>query len=101
MLLMLIRAGLVRRNTIPNYLHIRRLFGIRGKSIIIRNAVLFVFLLAALSFCAVSPCVVSLSLFPHRFDVARSVPSSLPSTLKSKGTMLENDVNVSFLFVLN
>jgi hypothetical protein len=49
-----------------------------GKSIIIRNAAVFVFLLAALSFCAASPCVVSLSLFQRRFDVARSVPSSLP-----------------------
>jgi hypothetical protein len=49
-----------------------------GKSIIIRNAVVFVFLLATLSFCAASPCVVFLSLFPRRFDVARSVPSSLP-----------------------
>jgi hypothetical protein len=49
-----------------------------GKSIIIRNAVVFVFLLAALSFCAASPCVVSLSLFLRRFNVARSVPLSLP-----------------------
>jgi hypothetical protein len=49
-----------------------------GKSIIIRNAVVFEFLLAALSFCAASPYVVSLSLFLRRFDVDRSVPSSLP-----------------------
>jgi hypothetical protein len=49
-----------------------------GKSIIIRNAVVFVFLLEALSFCAASPCVVSLSLFLCRFEVARSVPSLLP-----------------------
>jgi hypothetical protein len=49
-----------------------------GESIIIRNAVVSVFLLAALLFCTASPCVVSLSLFLRRFDIARSVPSSLP-----------------------
>jgi hypothetical protein len=53
-------------------------FMYEGKLIIICNAVVFVFLLAALSFCAALPCVVSLSLFSRRFDVARSVPLPLP-----------------------
>jgi hypothetical protein len=49
-----------------------------GKSIIISSAVVFVSMLAALLFRAASLCVVSVLLFLCRFDVARSVPSSLP-----------------------
>jgi hypothetical protein len=44
----------------------------------IRNAVVFVFMLAALLFCPASLCMVSVLLFLPRFDVARSVPLSLP-----------------------
>jgi hypothetical protein len=50
----------------------------RGKSIIIRNTVVFMFLLATLSFCATLLCMVSVLLFLCRLDGARSVPLSLP-----------------------
>jgi hypothetical protein len=50
----------------------------KRKSIIIHNAVVFVFLLAALLCCAASLCVVSVLILLRRFDVARSVPLLLP-----------------------
>jgi len=52
-------------------------FRYEGESIIIRNAVAFVFLLAALSFSRVSLGVFLLSLL-RGFEVARSVPLSQP-----------------------
>ena len=49
-----------------------------GESILIRNAVAFVFLLAALSFSCASLCVVFFLSQLCRFEVARSVPLSQP-----------------------
>ena len=49
-----------------------------GESVIIRNAVTFVFLLAALSFSRVSLDVVFFLSQLCRFEVARSVPLSQP-----------------------
>jgi hypothetical protein len=49
-----------------------------GKSIIIHNAVVVVFMLAALPFCAASLPVVFILLFMHKIDVAISIPSLLP-----------------------
>ena len=49
-----------------------------GESIIIRNAVTFVFLLAALSFSRASLDVVFFLSQLCRFEVARSVPLSQP-----------------------
>jgi len=49
-----------------------------GESIIIRSAVAFVFLLAALSFSHASLGVVSFLALLRRFEVAGSVPLSQP-----------------------
>jgi hypothetical protein len=59
-------------------LHVTVVYKHEAKSIIICNAVVFVFVLAALSFCAESLCVVSVLFFLRRLDVPRSVLSSLP-----------------------
>ena len=49
-----------------------------GESIIIRNVVAFVFLLAALSFLRASLGVVSFLSLHGRFEIATSVPLSQP-----------------------
>jgi len=49
-----------------------------GESIITRNAVAFVFLLATLSFSRASLGVVSVLSLLRRFEVAKSVPLSQP-----------------------